>query len=167
LLLEAAAFAVVSLMPTNVVSASTMDVGKKGSGKHWTKDQVAARQAAADKIKRSGSVELAPPGWVTGEARKVWDKKISEVAGLNATNEMLDNLDAESLGTYCVACAQYGRYTRKKKMTHFDVQEMQSWGRLILTIADKLGFTPTGRARLVKKSVDPKNQIDQFGKDFD
>lgn len=153
-------------MPTKAVAAETMQVGKKGGGKHWTKSDVAARKSAADKIKRADAPVLTPPSWVSGDARTLWKKKLSEIAGLNASAEMLDNIDSETLGLYCTSCVQYGIYARKKKKTHFEVNEMISIGRLILNYADKLGFTPSGRARLVKRIADPK-QVDDPFKKFD
>ncbi len=45
-------------MPTKTVSVETMGVGRKGGGKHWTDAEVAARQAAADKLKRKRAAKL-------------------------------------------------------------------------------------------------------------
>jgi P27 family predicted phage terminase small subunit len=142
-----------------------MEIGKKGRGKHWTAAEVAARQKAADTLKRKKKVELIPPGWLSEAARKVWDRKLVEVSGLNAAEDLLDVLDAEMLAVYCDAYVQYQLTAGVSPKTSDMIKELQAWSRIISAYAEKLGFTPNARARLVKKLTD-KNE-DRFGKDFD
>lgn len=148
-------------MPTKHVSADTMEVGKKGGGKHWTKAEVEARQAAADVMKRTEPITLVAPSWLGLTALEVWDATVA-----NAENiKVLDVLDTDMLATYCDAVAQYRRIAKKKRKTVADVQMQQAWARIMAQYADKLGLTPAARARLAKKMAEKPE--DTFGKRFD
>lgn len=142
-------------MPTNAVSAETMKVGRKGGGKHWTEAEVAARQEAADKLKRHDAQTLKPPDWLDKKARAVWESKLKQISGLKAANELLDALDTETLALYCHAVTEYERLACKKRKSIDNVKAMQSWMRLIGSYAEKLGFNPGARARLVRKISEP------------
>lgn len=142
-----------------------MTVGSKGPGKHWTVAQVAARQAEAARLKRETRVDLTPPDWLSEEARDVWDRKIAEVAGLNAADDLLDVLDTEMLAVYCDAYIQYKLTASVSPKTSDMIKELQAWSRILSAYAEKLGFTPNARARLVKKLSAEKK--DRFGEDFD
>ena len=54
-------------MRSKIVAAETMEVGKKGGGKHWTAAQVAARKKAAEKVRRK-KVQLIAPDWLSSGA---------------------------------------------------------------------------------------------------
>ena len=142
-----------------------MEVGKKGGGKHWTQAEIDARQDAADGLKRKTQISLKPPSWLSKEARSIWDEKVRQVNGLNAANDLLDVLDTESIAVYCDAVIQYQTVARKKKKTPDDIKELQAWARIISVYAEKLGFNPSARARLVKKIAAEKQ--DNFGSKFD
>ena len=142
-----------------------MEIGQKGGGKHWTAAEVSARQEAAGKLKRKVPVKLKPPDWLSPEARRVWMRKLKEVAGLNATAELLDVLDTEMLAVYCNAYVQYREAASRKPKSMDDIKELQVWSRIIASYADKLGFNPSARVRLVKKRADEHH--DKFGKKFD
>jgi phage terminase small subunit len=152
-------------MPTKAVSAETMAVGAKGGGKHWTAAEVAARQAAAQALAREKAAKLVPPRWLSKKAREVWFEKLKQVAGLKAANELLDLLDTEMLAVYCDAYVQYQDCAAKHIKLVDDVRELQAWTRILAAYAEKLGFTPSARARLVKKIAD--KGADRFGKKFD
>lgn len=152
-------------MVTKAVSAETMEIGKKGTGKHWTEAEVAARQEAADKLKRKKAADLKPPDWLSKDALAIWREKLKQVAGLNASNALLDVLDTELLAVYCDAYVQYRDTATKKKKEPNDIKDLQAWSRIIQNYAERLGFTPSARARLVKKLADDKP--DNFGKQFD
>src|SRR5574340_848555 len=92
-------------MPTNHVSADQMAVGKKSTGKHWTKAEVESRQKAAVGMKRKTRTTLRMPGWLDENAQAVWKRVRRQVAGL----ELLDNVDAEMLAIYCDAIARYSQ----------------------------------------------------------
>lgn len=142
-----------------------MEIGKKGGGKHWTEAEIAARQEAADNLKRKKAATLTPPGWLSKDALDVWREKIRQVAGLKAANDLLDLLDTELLAVYCDAYVQYRDTAQRRKKTADDVKELQAWSRIISGYSDKLGFNPSARARLVKKIADEKK--DKFGSKFD
>lgn len=148
-------------MPTRAVSVETMEVGKKGRGKHWTKAQVEARQRAAEGLKREEPVKLKPPAWLGLEARAIWNKKLKEAGGV----ELLDVLDEESLAVFCDSVVKYRKISQKKRMNIDDHKTMQAYSRIIAQYAEKLGFNPSARARLIKKRAEEKK--DPFGEDFD
>lgn len=152
-------------MSTRAVAAETMGVGRKQGGKHWTESEVTARQEAANKLQRTTKARLIPPDWLSKEARKIWDQKIKQVDGLKAANELLDVLDTELLAVYCDSYVQYMTAARIAKKTSDDIKELQAWSRILKDYAERLGFTPSARARLVKKIAD-KNK-DKFGSKFD
>lgn len=161
-------------MPTKAVTADTMDIGRKGQGKHWTADEVTARQLAADKLKRKRGQKLEPPAWLSKDSVTLWHEKLHQVAGLNAASDLLDVLDTELLAVYCDAVIQYReiaqgeidpRAKKKKPLSTDDIKALQGWSRIIRDCAEKLGFTPSARARLVKKIAD--KGADTFGKKFD
>jgi P27 family predicted phage terminase small subunit len=146
-----------------VVGFNKMQVGKKGGGAHWTKDEVERRKAAAQKLKRKEPVKLKMPVWLDEEARLVWRKTLKEMMGF----EILDNVDAETLAVYCDAVARYKELTLKIRETGYMttngngtenispyVKAAQSYARIILQYADKLGLSPHSRARLAKKIAD-------------
>lgn len=138
-----------------------MEVGKKGGGKHWTADQVAARAAAAAEFERAAPVEIAPPAWLNAAALAVWAETVKNAEGV----KLLDKLDTDTLAIYCDAVAQLRKNASKKRRTVVDITLQQAWARIILQYADRLGLTPSARARLIKKAADAK--IDEFGKKFD
>lgn len=153
-------------MPTQAVSAATMKVGKKGGGKHWTDAEVAARAKAAEDFKRKDNAKIQPPIWLSKEALKLWNKKIDEIAGLNAGSELLDALDSEVLALFCDAVVMYQKISKKKKLKVDDHKLMQTYMLRILGYSERLGFTPGARARLVKKRADGRDK-DDFGENFD
>lgn len=173
-------------MPTKAVSAETMEIGKKGGGKHWTAEEVAARKAAAATFKRE-SVNITPPEYLSSGALYIWGRVMEDTKKI----ELLDNLDTDVLAMYCDAVDKYQTLskllsaekidgktndiggdalnTSKKMQMAVDgdaMKMLQGWSRIISSCADKLGFTPGARARLVKKraAAAPK---DKFGAAFD
>lgn len=148
-------------MPTKAVSAEVMNVGKKGGGKHWTAEEVAARQKAAEELERKKKIELNPPDGMSTAAKKIWNKKIKEASGVN----LLDVLDEESLAVYCESVVEYQAFMRERRKSLESHKVMQAYSRIIAQYADKLGFTPAARARLIKKRAEKK--ADPFGDEFD
>lgn len=158
-------------MPTQHVSADKMAVGIKSGGKHWTKKEVDARQAAAETMSRKEPIKMRVPEWLDEDARKVWRQTLKRLEGV----EMLDCSDTEMLGIYCDAVSNY-RKLSKGLVTILDeegqtiamedsIKAIQAWMRVIASYADKLGLTPAARARLAKKKAD--EVIDEFGTEFD
>lgn len=153
-------------MPTKAVAAETMEIGRKGGGKHWTESEVSARQKVADGMKRKTKIKIKPPDWLSEKAKKLFLEKIMQVNGLNAANELLDVLDTEILAHYCDAAIRYQECAQIGKKTSDDLKELQAWSRILKDYAEKLGFTPSARARLVKKLAEDKGK-DKFGSKFD
>ena len=137
-------------MPTRAVGVDVMGIGKKGSGKHWTKAQVEARQAAAEGMQREAPTKLRVPSWLNAEARKVWKNVTRQAKKL----DLYDMLDGDMLGMYCDAVVQYREITELADKTVDDIKAAQAWARIIGSFADKLGLTPQSRARLIKKKAD-------------
>lgn len=158
-------------MPTPVVSADKMTIGKAGGGKHWTRAEVEARQAAAEGAKRNRRVNIKPPDWLDEKALDVWKRTRKAIKSL----EILDNVDSEMLGIYCDAVARYSEFAKMARrdvgngVDAKDLNELAksatSYARLALQTAEKLGLTPNGRARLAKKKAE-KGQPDPFGNEF-
>lgn len=153
-------------MPTKAVAAKTMEIGKKNGGKHWTAREKAAREEAAREFERKDGAAIKPPIWLGKEALALWNKKIAEIAGLNAGSELLDALDSEILALYCDAVILYKKFSGKKRLSVDDHKIMQTYMLRILGYSERLGFTPGARARLVKKRAEGK-EPDDFGKKFD
>ncbi len=152
-------------MPTQVVSARAMKVGKKNKGgKHWTAKELAAREEAAKAFERADDAKIKPPVWLSEDAREIWDKKIAEIAGLNGGADLLDALDSENLALYCDAIVHYKRIASRKKISVEHHRVMQTYMARILGYSEKLGFTPGARARLIKKRADPppKDKLHEF-----
>ena len=150
-------------MPTKPVTAERMSAGGKDGGKHWTAQEIEARQAAAEGVKRKGRITVRAPVWLSPVALGVWRRVLREVGSL----ELLDNLDENFLAIYCDAVVKYREASKKMSEgtpTDDDVKAVQAWARLVAAYADKLGFTPASRARLVKKKAD--EIIDSFS-EFD
>lgn len=144
-----------------------MEVGKKGGGKHWTKEQISRRQEAASAFQRADDATLTPPEWLASAAVEIWQKKIDEIAGLNAGTELLDALDSEVLATYCDAVYNYSKLSKVPNKSPDTYKFMQAYNRIILAQADKLGFTPASRNRLIKVRADESKTVDEFGDKFD
>lgn len=159
-------------MPTNVVTAETMQIGKGGGGKHWTEAEIEARQAAAEAARRKTKVRLKAPTWLSKEALVVWKQTLKQVKGLN----ILDNIDATLLAVYCDTYVKYrelsqppldeaGNIIPNKALSTDGIKALQAYVRLLAQLTDKLGFSPAARARLVKKRADAI--LDKFGAKFD
>jgi P27 family predicted phage terminase small subunit len=81
--------------------------------------------------------------------------------------EILDKVDEESLAIYCDAVARYREAAMKIREEGYTttnaqggesvspyVRASQSYARIMMQYADKLGLTPNSRARLAKKIAD-------------
>jgi len=158
-------------MPTKHVSADQMAIGKKSNGKHWTRSEVESRQKAAEGLKRQTRVVIRMPSWLGADAQKVWRRVRRQLMGL----ELLDNVDAEMLAIYCDAVANYQRIASRDLMVvredysvpvsrEDSIKAAQSWARIVAGYADKLGLTPSARARLAKRKAD--DTVDPFETEF-
>lgn len=143
-----------------IVDFSKMSVGQKGSGKHWTKEEVEQREKAAQKLKRKKRARLRMPEWLDDTGQEVWKKTVKDMSGF----DLLDRVDEDMLATYCDAVARYREASQKIREEGYTtlnaqgtetvspyVKASQSYARLIAQYAEKLGLSPNGRARLAKK----------------
>ena len=101
-------------------------------------------------------------------ASRYWRKVLERMNGL----VILDDLDSDALGVYCVMMARYEQQCRLLSLAAKQLKEamdnpdgvadavskldavsgkMQSLERNILQYAEKLGLTPSGRVRLAQK----------------
>lgn len=126
--------------------------------KHWTAQEITARERAEQGLRRTSRVTLRAPAWLSDDARKVWDSVKRKLRGI----ELLDNLDADMLAIYCDAVAQYQAITKKLQEPSINndeqVKQAQSWARLVASYAEKLGLSPNSRARLAKKKAEQEPQ---------
>lgn len=118
--------------------------------KHWTNQEIAARERAEQGLQRSTRVVLRAPAWLNDDARRVWDGVKRKLRGI----DLLDNLDTELLAIYCDAVAQYQVIVQNKPLSDEQTKQAQSWARLVASYAEKLGLSPNSRARLAKKKAE-------------
>lgn len=140
--------------------------------KNLTAEERALREQAEEGVlpDRGRESKLVKPSIMTGNAAagRYWKKVLERMEGL----VILDDLDSDALGVYCVMMARYetqcrlliqaGRQLKKAKDDPKAVEsaaarldavsgKMQSLERNILQYAEKLGLTPSGRVRLAQK----------------
>lgn len=140
--------------------------------KHMTREEQEARQAAETGVvpDRGGTVDLKKPAIMTNNAAagRYWKNVLARMEGL----VILDDLDSDTLGVYCVMMARYETQCRLLALASKALKnakadpdavsdatarldavsgKMQSLERNILQYAEKLGLTPSGRIRLAQK----------------
>lgn len=143
-----------------------MSPGGKEGGKHWSAAEILAREEAAKLFERKNVRRLRVPAHLSDEAKKVWRKTVERIKGM----DLLDVIDTDMLAIYCDAVAKYNLMSISTDVVYSDeknIRALQSQARLVSQYADKLGFTPAARARLIKKRADKILEEDDFGKDFD
>lgn len=126
--------------------------------KHLTNSERESRQAAESRMKRPKRIYLRAPGWLSEDGRRIFQRTKELMRGL----ELLDTLDTETLALYADTVAKYQAVAGKSM--EFDpelTRAAQAWSRVALQYAEKLGITPTARARLAKKQAERKEQ-DEF-----
>jgi len=137
--------------------------------KHLTNSERAARLNAEGELKRIKRPQLRCPKWLDQDARKIFEETKKRLKGL----QLLDNADVEMLGIYCDAVAKYR--AASQMLARLDEKELplagedeikscQSWARLIASYAEKMGLTPTARARLAKRKAEhgPMDPLEQL-----
>ena len=140
--------------------------------KNLTEEERQLREQAEEGIlpDRGRAGRLEKPALMTKNAAagRYWKKVLERMDGL----VILDDLDSDALGVYCVMMARYEQQCRLLSQTARLVKEakgepeavteavskldslsgkMQSLERNILQYAEKLGLTPSGRVRLAQK----------------
>lgn len=141
--------------------------------KNLTAQEREARELAEDGVipDRGREVRLEKPAMMAKNtvAARYWKKVLERMEGLL----ILDDLDSDALGVYCMMLARYEAQCKLlsdlskqlKGCKDLDSKEvaamierldaisgkMQSLERNILQYAEKLGLTPSGRVRLAQK----------------
>lgn len=131
---------------------------------------------------RGREVRLERPAIMTKNAAagRYWRKVLDRMRGL----VILDDLDSDALGVYCVMMARYEQQCKLFSLVSRELKEaaddpeavteaasrldavngkMQSLERNILQYAEKLGLTPSGRIRLAQKRAEQAAQADPDG----
>ena len=157
-----------------VVNIDKMGVGKKKGGKNWTKQEVAARAKAAERVTREKQIGLRMPDWLNDEAQKVWKKTVRDLRGF----DILDKIDEDILSIYCDTVARYRECTahieehgymtvnvQGTETINAYVRAQQGYRQSILQYSEKLGITAEARARLAKKIA--KEEVDRVAELFD
>lgn len=118
-----------------------------GTGKHYTLAEIEKRKAEEDRLKRK-CVKLKIPAFLKDRAcdaaLKIWKEIVREGSEI----ELFDNVDARVLANFCRYQALFEEEARKNFP---DRKRLDSYGKQALSYAEKLGLTPTARARLVIK----------------
>ena len=152
-------------MPTPVKALDNM-------AKNMTNEERELREQAEEGVipDRGRDSHMETPAIMTTNAAagRYWKKILERMEGL----VILDDLDSDALGVYCVMLARYesqckvlAQATRQLKDAKDDPEavadavakldavsgKMQSLERNILQYAEKLGLTPSGRVRLAQK----------------
>lgn len=159
-------------MPTPPKRAETLQ-------KHLTPAQIEARAGA--EAAAQTAAPLVKPKLMAGNAAagRYWRQITRRMEGL----ELLDGLDSEMLGAYCVmlaraeqlnrVCAQVSKELERagetgavlEGLARLDgvVAKLHTLERNLLQYAERLGLTPNGRARLARKraeaAVDPDGDL--------
>ena len=152
--------------------------------KNLTDEERQLREQAEEGVipDRGRESRMEKPAIMTKNAAadRYWKKVLDRMRGL----VILDDLDSDALGVYCVMMARYEQQCRllaliskqlkKAKDDPEAVAEavskldtvngkMQSLERNILQYAEKLGLTPSGRIRLAQKRAEQAAQTDPDG----
>ena len=105
--------------------------------------------AATDELKLGG---FLPPSFTA--ALKIWKEIIKEGKEI----ELFDNVDARILANFC----RYQALFEDEAVKMFpDKKKLDMYGKQALSYAEKLGLTPTARARLVVKRANASNDDDE------
>lgn len=152
--------------------------------KKLTAEERALREQAEKGVipDRGREVWLEKPAIMTKNAAagRYWKKVLDRMRGL----VILDDLDSDTLGVYCIMLARYETQCKLFSLVSKQLKEakddpeaaaeavskldtvngkMQSLERNILQYAEKLGLTPSGRIRLAQKRAEQAAQTDPDG----
>lgn len=152
-------------MPTPVKSLDNMN-------KNLTNEERQIREQAEEGVipDRGRESRMEKPAIMTKNAAagRYWRKVLERMKGL----VILDDLDSDALGVYCVMMTRYENQCKLLSLAAKQLKDakddpeaianaaakldavsgkMQSLERNILQYAEKLGLTPSGRVRLAQK----------------
>ena len=138
---------------------------------HLTSKERERREEGEKRFRREKEVLIQLPEYLNDDAegRRIWVQVLNDAEEFG----IFDNLDAETLGTYCSVTSRI--ITLRKKYRSCvnghrktsDILDISKELRLLegeqLTYASKMGLTPESRLRLARGSSD---ENEDFGDDF-
>lgn len=151
-------------MPTPVKTSESMT-------KHTTKAEQEARQEAEKSVNPDrGEIVLTKPSWLKGRGAKYWQAILSRMEGTS----ILDDLDSEMLAVYCSQLQEREKLqsmlaaARAEKEPERDAilsigKRIDALDRSLLSYAEKLGCTPSGRVRLAQKRAAAAAELEPNG----
>lgn len=154
-------------MPTPAKTSENMT-------KHTTKAEQEVRLAAEESVNPDrGEVVLKKPTWLKGKGSKYWDSILERME----STAILDDLDSEMLAVYCSQLHEREKLlkmlsaARKPKDGGDPKQDdilaiskrIDALDRSLLSYAEKLGCTPSGRVRLAQKRAAAAAEIEPNG----
>lgn len=170
-------FREVNDMPTPPKALDSMN-------KNLTTEEREIREQAEEGVlpDRGREAKLEKPAMMVKNAAagRYWKKVLNRMDGL----VILDDLDSDTLGVYCMMMARYetqckllSQVSKELKASADDPEaaaevvsrldavsgKMQSLERNILQYAEKLGLTPSGRIRLAQKRAEQAARADPDG----
>lgn len=134
---------------------------------HMTNAEKEERERQENLFSRE-NVLLQLPDYLDGDknAQKIW----CQVTDNAEDFKLFDNLDADTLGSYCCITSRIitlrAKYTSAVKghRKNADIMDISKELRLLealqLNYANKLGLTPESRARLAMKITEPEEDSD-------
>lgn len=146
-------------MPTAVKALDNMS-------KNLTAEERAARETAeAETLPQRKTVTLKAPAYVRQDkaAARYWRQTIRRMEGIT----LLDDLDTEILAVYCTMLSRRDALNAQLQNALVRggedadgagdlIGRLQGQERLILSYAEKLGLTPSGRVRLAQKRAEAR-----------
>jgi P27 family predicted phage terminase small subunit len=130
--------------------------------KHLTNAEQEERRIAEKRLTHGKRVYLRAPEWLSDAGRTVFERTKKRMRGL----ELLDSLDVETLALYADAVARYQTAVKGEAVVLDKEQAStaQAWSRLALSYAEKLGISPTARARLAKRKAEkaPADELEDL-----
>lgn len=119
--------------------------------KHLTNAEKDARQAEESRLQRGKRVYLKAPAWLSPDAKRIFDRTKAQMRELG----ILDVLDADTLALYADAVSKYTAMVQAIEPGDLKAHAVaQAWSRVALSYAEKMGISPTARARLAKKRAE-------------
>ena len=114
--------------------------------KHLTKEEIQAREEAEAAYLPQRKAKLKMPTAVKEDdaAAAFWRSILRRMKG----TAILDDLDAEILGIYCLGLSR-----RDQLQAIGDMKALLALEKQLLSYADKLGLTPESRIRLARKQA--------------
>ena len=134
---------------------------------HLSAEELEERERQESALRRE-TVEIRMPESLLNDpiGQKIWNQILSDAENFG----IFDNLDAETLGTYCSVMSRITELRQKYRSAlkghrkNADVMELSKELRLLealqLNYAGKLGLTPESRVRLAQVIVPPEDDPD-------